>query len=212
MKIKRYGPSRPAVVDLLLDRKILRNPPVQTKRLDLEYDEGIDIVYDLKDLTPEKFFEYSEPLLLAAFTEAERYKEEKWKFAKFVVELNRTAKGRITLNPRRDYIASKHTDADILVYGERALGYKLPEEVMKKPFLINKVREILDMPDTASPGGFLKKQRPYKVVGMIISIRAGEKKFDVSDLRTKAAELVARETEKERKAKKALTEGKKEAK
>ena len=70
------------------------------------------------------------------------------------------------------YIAAKHTDADIMVYGEQALGYTIPEGA-KKPFLINRVEEILNIPDSPSPGPYVNKQRPYKVLSMTICIRAG---------------------------------------
>jgi len=58
-----------------------------------------------------------------------------------------------------------------MVYGEEALGYKLPEDYPKKPFLINKVEEILGIPDSPSPGAYVKKQKPYKVLFLVISIR-----------------------------------------
>ena len=181
MRIKRYTKGRPAIVELLLDKGVLRRPPRQLLRDDLEYDQGIDIVYELKNITPAKFRAYSEALLLAAFTEAERYSEEKYKFAKLVVELNRTAKGRDSISPRRDYIAAKHTDSEIMVYGEEALGYKLPEEERRRPFLTNKVQEILAIPDTPSPGQYVQKQRPFRVVLMIISIRSGKRPVKEED-------------------------------
>lgn len=147
-------------------------PPIQVERTDLEYDDGIDIVYRLKRMTPARFKEFSDALLLAAYTEAERYKEEKWKFAKFEVQLNRTPKGRKTVSPRRTYIAAKHPESEIMVYGEEALGYTIPEGA-PKPFLINKVEDILGIPESESPGPYVQKQNPYKVLSMTICIRAG---------------------------------------
>lgn len=173
MDIRRYKGKYPDITNYLLERGAITGLPKQVKRVDLVYDEGVDIVYDLKGMTPAKFKEFADSLLLAAFTEAERYKDEKWRFAKFVVRLNRTAKGRKTINPIREYVAAKHPDSDIMVYGEKALGYELPEEYKKRPFLINKVEEIIGIPESPSPGPYVVKQRPYKVLRMVISLRAG---------------------------------------
>ena len=179
MEIRKYGKKRPDVTELLLSKGALSQPPIQIRRDDLEYDDGVDIIYRLKGMTPQKFAEYADMLLLAAYTEGQRYKGERYRFAKFEVELNRTTKGRETISPRRTYIASKNEDSDIMVYGEEVLG-ELPEEITKKPFLINRVQEILDMPDTPSPGAYVQKQRPYKVLTMVISIRGGLKKSEVA--------------------------------
>jgi len=173
MDIREYRRRYPEVTRLLYQRGVLRTYPIQIKREDLTYDEGVDIVYSLRNMTPARFREFSEALLLAAYTEAERYKDERFKFAKIEVQLNRTAKGRKTINPRRTYIAAKHTDSDIMVYGEEALGYELPEEYKKRPFLVNKVEDILNIPDSPSPGPYVQKQRPYKVLSLTICIRAG---------------------------------------
>ena len=152
-----------------MQKGVLKRFPQQIDRKDLIYDEGVDIVYSLKGMTPAKFREYSEILLQTAYTEAERYKEEKYRFARFEVEINRVAKGRKSTSPIRDYTAAKHTDSDVMVFGEEKLGYTIPEG-FRKPYLINKVDQILSIPDEY-PGS--DKQRPYKVLTMIISIRAG---------------------------------------
>jgi hypothetical protein len=78
-----------------------------------------------------------------------------------------------TISPRRTYIAAKHPDSDVMVYGAQALGYTLPEEYKKRPFLINKVEEILDIPESTSPRPCVNKQKPYKVLTLTICIRAG---------------------------------------
>jgi len=173
MQIKRYSGKYPEVTNYLLERGAISGPPKQIKRVDLVYDEGIDIVYELREMTPAKFKEFADTLLLAAFTEAERYKDERYRFAKFVVRLNRTAKGRKTISPIREYTAAKHPDSNIMVYGEKALGYELPEEYKRRPFLINKVEDIIGIPESPSPGPYVVKQRPYKVLRLIISLRAG---------------------------------------
>ena len=175
MEIRLYKGRYPEVTRLLYQNKILRQYPIQTSRVDLEYDDGLDITYLFKSLPPAKFREYADMLLLAALTEAKRYDDIKWKFAKFNVELNRTAKGASKVGPRREFIAAKNQDSEILVYGEQALGYELPKGA-KKPFLIDKVKEILDILDSPSPGPYLSKQRPYKVVSMTISVRVGSKR------------------------------------
>ncbi len=173
MRIKRYRGQWPAVVRILHDQGAIQGYPVQIERVDLLFDEGIDIVFKLKGMTPAKFARLSDTLLLAAYTEAERYSEEKYRFAKFEVQLNRNTKGRKTINPTRTYVAAKHPDSSIMVYGEEALGYTLPEEYTKRPFLINKVEEILNIPDSPSPGPYVSKQRPYRVLTMVVAIRTG---------------------------------------
>ena len=198
MKVKRYketGESKqaigkgivsgsftryPAVTQLLHEQGLLEGWPTQVNRTDLEYDEGIDIIYRFRRMTPARFKEYSDALLLAAFTEADRYKEEKYKFGKFVVKLNRNDKGRKAIEPSRTYTCAKHTDAEVMVYGKEALGYTptyFPHggavEQEQRSFLINKVEDILQIPDTTSPGAYVDKQKPYTVASMTIGIRAG---------------------------------------
>ncbi len=173
MEVKRYRGKFNRTVQYLHDQGVLSGYPVQVERTDLIYDEGVDVIYRLKGMTPAKFENFSGALLLAAFLEAERYKEVKYKFAKFQVRLNRTTKGRKMVNPIRDYTAAKHPDSEIMVYGEEALGYTLPDEYTKRPFLVNKVSEILGIPDSPSPGPYIKEQVPYRVLYMIVSLRAG---------------------------------------
>jgi hypothetical protein len=184
LKIIRYAGKLPEAAQVLLEQGVLSGRPTQKERQDLMYDEGVDITYTLQGMTPAKFRQSSDALLLAAFQEAERYKEEKYRFARFVVRLNRTAKGRKTgISPTRDYTAAKHTDSDVMVYGEEALGYTLPEDYKKRPFLVNKVEEILDIPDSPSPGPYVQKQRPYKVLFMTICIRAGFNEITMKDIK-----------------------------
>lgn len=182
MKIKRYGKRYPQATELLIEQGALVGSPHQKVREDLLYDEGIDITYTLQGMTPAKFRKFSDALLLAAYQEAERYKDEKYRFAKFEVRLSKNAKGRkMGVSPTRDYIAAKHTDSEIMVYGEQALGYALPEGT-KKPFLINKVDDIQDIPNSTSPGPYVDKQNPYKVVTMVVCIRAGYNEIRASDI------------------------------
>jgi len=173
MEIRPYRGKYPSVTRLLYKQGYLTRYPRQVERDDLEYDEGIDIVYDFKNLSPAKFEELADQILLAALLEAERYEDEKYKFAKIDVKLNRTEKGKRKAGAIRTYTAAKHWDADVMVYGEEALGYTLPEEEKRRPYLVNKVKDILGIPDSPSPGAYVKKQKPYTVTSLVISIRAG---------------------------------------
>lgn len=187
MDIRPYGRQFSEVVKMLYQDGVLVRYPEQIKRDDLETDAGVDIILTLKGLTPKKFSDYSQMLLMAAYQEAHRYEDEKYKFAKFEVAINRTAKGRKAMGPIRTYCAAKHSDSETMVFGEEALGYTLPEEYKRRPFLINKIDEIIDIPDTTSPGAYTKKQNPYKVVRLIISIREGLKG---SEARARRQEMI----------------------
>jgi len=176
LKIKPYGRKYPAVTKLLYEKGVLDGLPKQVERDDLQYAEGIDIIYNLKGMTPAKFKEYAETLLWIAYEESRRYDEEPIKFAKFEVRLNRTEKGRKTLSkPVRTYGAQGHSDANVMVFGKEALGYlptrfKEGVEVEQTTYLTNKVDEILDIADKYMRD-YLSKQRPYRVLQLIISIR-----------------------------------------
>lgn len=176
MDIKPYKGKYDPIAKLLYQRGLLHKYPDQIQREDLKYDDGIDIVYRFKGMTPKKFEEYSDALMLLACNEATRYNEHKWKFARINVELNRTAKGRKTIQPTREFTAGKHEDPDIMVYGEQALGYELPEEAKSKPFLTNRIQDIIDIVETVSPEGTVKRQNPYKVLTLTICIREGMRK------------------------------------
>jgi len=164
MAIKRYKGHYPKATQDLYNLGVLRQYPVQ-KEVKVFRDYGVNITYRLKGCTPEKFRNIAPLFLEAALRECERYPEYRWKFARFQVELNRTAKGRKSLPLMQTYTAGKHTDAAIMVYGP---GY----EVEKAPFLTNKVEEILDIP--ARYTGRVKRQRPYKVTEFQVCLRAGE--------------------------------------
>jgi len=170
LDIKPYRREYSDVIKLLYQRGVLASYPKQVKRDDLQYAEGIDIIIPLVGMTPAKFKEYNSALLWVAYEEAKRYDEAPIKFARFDVQLNRTEKGRKTITkPVREYTARGHPDADVMVFGEEALGYEVPEK-MAKPFLTNKVDEILAIAETYLKE-YVLKQRPYKVIALIISIR-----------------------------------------
>lgn len=172
MEIKPYNGKYLDVTKLLYKEGYLTKFPHQVQRVDLKFDEGIDIVYDFKKLSPAKFEAIADLVMLAAYSEAMRYKEQNLFFAKIEVELNRTEKGKGKTSPVRDFIAAKHHEPDIMVYGEDALGYTIPEGY-RKPFLINRIKDILDIPESPSPGPYVKKIKPYKVTRLVIAIRKG---------------------------------------
>lgn len=173
MDVRPYRGAHPAATRALYREGVLKSYPVQAERTDLTYDEGVDIVYEFKRMTPARFASLSDFILEAAYQEGERYADEKYKFVKIEVKLHRTKKGRRTVDPTRTYIAAKHTSSEIMVYGEQALGYLLPESYKSRPFLINKVEEIINMVDTDSPGPYVNKSNPYTVISMSVCIRAG---------------------------------------
>lgn len=156
------------ITRLLQKKGLLLHAPTVIERTDLQYAEGYDIVYDFKGLTPAKFKEYSDSLLWLAYEEARGREDFPTKFARFEVQVNKTIKGRKS-SDKRTYAASGNPDPSVMVFGEEALGYSIPEK-MKKPFLVNKVEDILDIP-TSYMKDNISKQRPYKVLSLVISVR-----------------------------------------
>jgi len=176
LEIKPYNKKFSEAVKLLYQKGVLDGYPKQVVRDDLRYAEGIDIVIDLKSMTPAKFKEYAETLLWVAYEEAKRYIGEPIIFAKFSVRLVRNEKGRKLISqPVREYTARSNPDPQVLVFGKQALGY-LPthfvggKEVELKASLSDKVDEIIALTETYMKD-YLQKQRPYKVLQMIICIR-----------------------------------------
>ena len=145
---------------------LLRQYPVQ-KLVVLFRDYGVNITYRLKGCTPERFRAAADTFLEAAEAECRRYPEYRWKFARFEVQLNRTAKGRKSLPLMQTYTAGKHTEAEIMVWG---IPGGVPGE--KTNFLIDKVEDIIDIPIRYI--GRVKRQRPYAISEMEICLRAGE--------------------------------------
>ena len=161
-----YGGHYPSAGRYLIEEGISSTPKQYEKHL--KWADGIDIVYSLKDLTPANFQKYSDTLLLLAYQEGMRYNAYKWKFAGFDVKLGRLAKGR-DLPEVVTFQAAMHDDPEIMVYGEEALGYEVPQ----KFFLNDKVNEILEILKRYS--GKLKSQKPFKVIRLFISIREENK-------------------------------------
>jgi hypothetical protein len=154
-----YGGKYPSAASNLIKEGVA-SAPRQAERV-LGWAEGIDITYTLKNLTPAAFRKYSDRLLLLALQEASRYPDARWKFAGFDVRLGRLKKGK-DLPEVATFTASMHDEPEIMVYGP---GYETPN----KPFLKDKVDEILDL--TKRYPGKLSTQNPYRVVKLFISIR-----------------------------------------
>lgn len=192
MDIKPYPKGEPTKQARSLFKKgILRKYPEQVGREDLLTDEGVDIVYYLKGVTPSVFQNVVDELLLAAYAEGERYKDAAYKFAKFTIEMDLNSKGRTAgISTVREYIAAKNPETETMVWGT---GVDLPEG-FKNPFLVGKSEEIINILKDDSPGPYLKRKNPYKVTSMTISIRAGKSahiKALVKKMREDTAERIA---------------------
>ncbi len=168
MVIKKipYNLQYPSAAKYLIEQG-WSSPPKQFLK-ELNWAWGIDIVYNLKNMTPKEFKRLSDTLLLVAYQESMRYNEYRYKFAGFDVKLGRLQKGR-DLPDIVTFSAAMHTDAEVMIYGEKALGYELPPQAKTKPFLINKVDDILDILQRYEEK--VSNQRPFKVVRLFISIR-----------------------------------------
>jgi len=158
---KRY-PKR--VEELIEDGLI--EPPQQMEREDLRWDEGVDIVYRLKSMTPAKFIEHESRLLAAAEQECKRYKDAGAKrfFAYFRVRMTPTKGKAFT----RTYTAAMNPEPDVMIFGP---GYDTG--VAEPPFLYHQIDRIIHLAGEYAPGIRLDKQRPYRVMSMTISARMG---------------------------------------
>ena len=107
------------------------------------------------------FAKYADTFLLLVQQEATRYNEYKWKFAGFEVKLGRLPKGK-DIKDMVTFQSAMHDDPEIMVYGP---GYEVPQ----KFFLVDKVKDIVDIAKRYP--GKLRKQIPYRVVKLFISIR-----------------------------------------
>jgi hypothetical protein len=170
VEIRKFAGKFPEVVTYLHRVGVLDGYPKQVNRTDLEYAEGIDIIFRFKKMGPQKFRHYVDPILLAACESAARYEDERWKFARFRVAMNRNKQGLKRLEPTWDYTAGKHSSSEVMVYGEEALGYETPGE--SKPYLINKAETILNIPDDVSTGPYVRHRNPYTVVSMTVCVRS----------------------------------------
>lgn len=153
----------------LVDQKALRRLPYQEDKGDLQYADGVDIVYDLRNMNPARFINFVNSLLLAAAYEADRYPELEFRYAKWIVELNVSGRARRSDRPRRDYIAAQSRDTDTMIFGDQNA---IPVEFGGTgKSLADKAEAIINVLDTGSPGAYLTSQNPYKVLQMIVSVR-----------------------------------------
>ena len=172
MEPKPYPRPRPSFLRRFLSGtgRLLRRAPVQVDRQDLAGGDGVDIVYYLSNMNPARFGVHIDELLEAAAWEMDRYGEYDFKYGKFVVELYGapTRRGRIR-REIREYIGNLRGTAAEAVYGE---SRQRPAELGGEGrSLSHKAEAILNMLETGSPGGWVSRQNPYKVLEMQISVR-----------------------------------------
>ncbi len=160
---KPYAGHYPSAARYLIESGVCATPR-QYER-EFKYYDGLDIVYTLHNMTPANFRSYADTFLLLAFQEATRYKEYKWKFAKFDVRLGKLKKGK-DLPDITTFQSAMHPDPDIMVYGP---GYEVPQ----RHFLKDKVEDILDIAKRYPTK--ISTQRPYKVLKLTICIRTDKK-------------------------------------
>ncbi len=152
----------------LLDQKILRRLPYQDDRSDLATTDGVDITYDLRNMTPSRFIRTISQLLILAEYEAKRYPDVEYRYARFMVELNSGGR-RGSEKIRRAYTTAMHRDTDEMIYGN---SDEEPVELGGTGrSLSHKAEAIINMLETGSPGAYVNRQNPYRVLRMIISVR-----------------------------------------
>ena len=153
----------------LVDQGALRRLPYQEAKDDLFSSDGVDIVYDLRNMNPTRFMNFVDALLLAAAYEADRYSELEFRYAKWIVELNVSGRSRRDEKPRRQYVAAQSRDTDTMVFGDVTA---IPVEFGGSgKSLADKAEAIINMLDTGSPGAYVTTQNPYKVIQLVISVR-----------------------------------------
>ncbi len=151
-----------------LDNRLIRRLPYQDDRSDLLTTDGVDITYDLRNMTPSRFIRGISELLILAEYEANRYSDVEFRYARFMVELN-TGGRRGSEKIRRAYTTALMRDTDEMVYGS---SDEEPVELGGTgKSLSHKAEAIINMLDTGSPGAYVNRQNPYRVLRMIISVR-----------------------------------------
>ncbi len=151
----------------LLDERALRRLPFQDDRSDLLTTDGVDIVYDFRNMNPSKFIRFISQFLVIAEYESNRYSDVEYRYAKFIVELNSGGRSRDRI--RRNYTTAMFRDTDDMIYGS---SNDEPVELGGTgKSLAHKAEAIINMLDTGSPGAYVNRQSPYRVLRMIISVR-----------------------------------------
>ena len=150
----------------LLDQGALVRLPRQYDRQDLDSTDGVDIVYDLRGMTPARFARFVDQLLVAAEWECRRYPELEYRYGRFVLRLNTSGGDR---NNIRVYTAALSSDIDTMIYGNPG---DIPTELGGTgKSLADKAEAIINMLSTGSPGAYVNRQNPYRVTQMVISVR-----------------------------------------
>ena len=179
MFIRPYPRTLPPFISAFLGRglggteRVLRQRPAQADRTDLAGGDGVDVVYYFSNMGMAKFSRHIQNILDAARWECDRYSDITYKYAKFVVELygapSGRGRGRTRRREVREYVAALQTDCDLMVYGNRnSIAVELGGEGRS---LADKAEAILHMQETGSPGAWVDRQNPFKVLEMVVSMR-----------------------------------------
>ncbi len=184
---RRYprGRNVHSSVRQLIDEGVLRQLPRQVDRGELSMSDGVDIVYELRNMSPDRFGRYVDLLLTAGAYEANRYEDFDYFYAIFSVRLN-TGSGRRSEQNVRVYTAAMSSSIDMMLWGSED---DLPVELGGQGrSLSHKAEAILNMLRTGSPGAYVSQQSPYTVERMVISARlhtgrAAERDVDRLDVR-----------------------------
>lgn len=167
---RRYprGQNVHSSVRQLIDEGVLRQLPRQVDRGELSLSDGVDIVYELRNMSPDRFGRFIDLLLTAAANEARRYEDFDYFYATFSVRLN-TGTGRRSQENTRVYTAAMSSDIDMMLWGS---DDDLPVELGGQGrSLSHKAEAILNMLRTGSPGAYVSQQSPYTVERMVVSPR-----------------------------------------
>jgi len=136
--------------------------------VNLSSSDGVDIVYELRNLTPDRFARYADQLLVVAAYEANRYSDFDYFYASWSVRLNTGGRRRAAENTRV-YTAANSRDIDNLIWGEaNEEPYELGGQGRS---LMHKAEAIINMLTTGSPGAYVSQQSPYQVLRLVISVR-----------------------------------------
>ena len=178
---RRYprGRNVHSSVRQLIDEGVLRQLPRQVDRGELSMSDGVDIVYELRNMSPDRFGRYIDLLLVAAAYEASRYDDFDYYYATFSVRLN-TGTGRRSQQNTRVYTAAMSSEIDMMIWGSED---DLPVELGGQGrSLSHKAEAILNMLRTGSPGAYVSQQSPYTVERMVVSPRLSVGRSAQSDV------------------------------
>lgn len=194
-----------AVQKGLIEEGVISPPPrsPREKERSLQYADGLDIIYDLKTLGPERFEMYSEKLLALVEWECSRYPnppgvtpEPYQYFATFDVRLQQTGRKK---GVNRSFTASRTSDISSLIAGVEMPQHGEPPEAKDLGTMVDRIKQLAG---EYKPGVYLHQQRPYRAVRLTIAIRTGmhEKRMEILDDMARkraeeAAEVEARLTE-----------------